>query len=315
MPAASLSAPTTPRTLPTRRRQIAINGSLGSGKTTVGRMLSERLGWDYHSTGSVQRNIAQAMGLSTLELNHIAEKDRSIDERIDSIFKSLAAKDDVIVDSRMAWHFLPESFRVRLIVSPEEAADRVLRDTARDAEKYSSSLVAIRDIEARTLSEKRRFQNTYGVDVTDLANYDLVIDTEFLPPETVVSLVAASFVYWLNRLPYPRVLISPLTALPSRAVDKIDLADVAERAGEFGAVTIEGAPRVLHHRGRHIILDRHETILSAVMARVPVVAVTFAQPDAADAERIIAGLKVSDLKAWEKVSQRRFACYPDWITG
>src|SRR5262249_31573584 len=168
-----------------RKRQISINGSLGSGKTTVGRMIAERQAMEYHSTGLVQRNIAQAMGISTLELNHIAETDRSIDERIDSIFKSLAAKDGVVVDSRMAWHFLPDSFRVRLIVSPEEAADRVLRDTGRDAEKYASSLVAIRDIEARTISEKKRFQNTYSVDVTDLSNYDFVIDTEFLTPDAV----------------------------------------------------------------------------------------------------------------------------------
>jgi predicted cytidylate kinase len=315
MPAASSSALPILPAFPVRRRQIAINGSLGSGKTTVGRMLSEKLGWDYHSTGSVQRNIAQAMGLSTLELNHIAEKDRSIDERIDSIFKSLAAQDDVIVDSRMAWHFLPESFRVRLIVSPEEAADRVLRDTARDAEKYSSSLVAIRDIEARTLSEKRRFQNTYGVDVTDLANYDLVIDTEFLPPETVVALVVASFVYWLNRLPYARVLISPLTALPSRAIEMVDVTQVSAEARHIGAGASDRVPQVLHHRGRHIILDRHEAMLAAVAARVPVVAVAFAGLDAAAAEQTIAGLKIADLQAWEKASQRRFACYPDWITG
>src|SRR5258708_916135 len=141
-----------PFTSRSRKRQISINGSLGSGKTTVGRRLSEEREWEYYSTGSVQRNIAQAMGITTLELNHIAETDRSIDERIDSIFKSLSSKENVVADSRMAWHFMPDSFRIRLVVSPEEAADRVLRDTARDAEKYASSLVAIRDIEARTKS-------------------------------------------------------------------------------------------------------------------------------------------------------------------
>lgn len=309
--APSLPSSTTGRV---RRRQIAINGSLGSGKTTVGRLLCDKMGWSYHSTGSVQRNIAQAMGISTLELNHIAEKDRSIDERIDSIFKSLAAQDDVIVDSRMAWHFLPESFRVRLIVSPEEAADRVLRDTARDAEKYASSLVAIRDIEARTVSEKRRFLNTYGVDVTQLDNYDLVIDTEFLPPETVVALVVASFVCWLNRLPYARVLISPLTALPSVPAAGLDRGAVDQWTGVIEREGLVGpVPVVLHHRGRHVIVEQHELMLAAARARVPVVPVRFA-PEDGGLDACLAGLSRAQLEAWEAAVQRRFARYPEWIT-
>jgi len=307
-----------------RKRQISINGSLGSGKTTVGRMIAERQAMEYHSTGLVQRNIAQAMGISTLELNHIAETDRSIDERIDSIFKSLAAKDGVVVDSRMAWHFLPDSFRVRLIVSPEEAADRVLRDTGRDAEKYASSLVAIRDIEARTISEKKRFQNTYSVDVTDLSNYDFVIDTEFLTPDAVVALVTAAYSFWINMVSFPANLISPKTAIPSSSVRGLDTSSIAELTEQFRrkGAELEPKPRVLYYRGRHIIMDNHEAFCAAVRAGVtvmPVDIVSDIEPlksAGLTSERFInKSLSRSLLHEWEQACGMKYGSYPSWIPG
>src|SRR5690242_4378520 len=96
-----------------RHSQISITGTIGSDKSTVGRAIAGMLGWEYVSTGSVQREIAQTRHLSTLELNRIAEDDTNIDSRIDRVFAELKGKDDIVVDSRMAWYFLPTSFKVR----------------------------------------------------------------------------------------------------------------------------------------------------------------------------------------------------------
>ena len=316
--------PMFPVTQRSRKRQLSINGSLGSGKTTVGRMIAARQDLEYFSTGLVQRQIAQGMGLSTLELNHIAETDRSIDERIDSIFKSLASKDGVFVDSRMAWHFLPDSFRVRLIVSPEEAADRVLRDTDRDAEKYATSLVAIRDIEARTISEMRRFQNTYRVDVTDLANYDFVIDSEFLTPDTVVELVSAAFSFWINMVSFPAALISPKTAIPSISIRQLNANVVADLVENFRreGVKLEQKARVLYYRGRHIIVENHEAFCAAVRAGVtamPVDIISGLEPlriaGPSLEQFVTACVRRSRLDEWENACGMTYGSYPSWISS
>ena len=65
---------------------ITISGMLGSGKSTVAKLLAECLGWDYYSTGNAQREIAAKRGMTTLELNRLADTDPSIDKEIDGVF-------------------------------------------------------------------------------------------------------------------------------------------------------------------------------------------------------------------------------------
>ena len=67
---------------------ITITGQLGSGKSTVSKMLAERLKWQYYSTGMAQRTIAKKRGITTVELNRLAIIDPSIDHEIDAVFKN-----------------------------------------------------------------------------------------------------------------------------------------------------------------------------------------------------------------------------------
>ena len=91
-------------------QSITITGHLGSGKSTIAKMLSKELGFTHYSTGDAQREIARQMGLTTLELNHLADHDASIDEKIDGVFKTLDASGKAyVIDSRLAWHFMPRS--------------------------------------------------------------------------------------------------------------------------------------------------------------------------------------------------------------
>ena len=95
---------------------ITISGDIGSGKSTCGKLLRDQLGFKYLSTGDIQRRIAADMGISTLELNLLSEKDKSIDKKIDDHTRALADSDEnYIVDSRLAWHFIPSSYKVFLL--------------------------------------------------------------------------------------------------------------------------------------------------------------------------------------------------------
>ena len=105
---------------------MTITGDVGSGKSVLADALVQRFDADRYSTGTVQRKLAEDMGITTLELNKRAETDPSIDEKIDSVFKSLEDTPvNLIVDSRMAWNFLPQSFKLKLEVNPLASAQRV----------------------------------------------------------------------------------------------------------------------------------------------------------------------------------------------
>ena len=56
---------------------ITIAGDLGSGKSTVAKILNKGNNFDYYSTGEIQREITKEKGVSTLELNQQMTTDKS----------------------------------------------------------------------------------------------------------------------------------------------------------------------------------------------------------------------------------------------
>ncbi|MFN0034315.1 MAG: cytidylate kinase family protein [Saprospiraceae bacterium] len=172
------------------QQKITLTGDLGSGKSAVSRILCERTGFEYVSTGKVQRQLAQELGLDTLEMNRRADTDPSIDERIDGIFVALGQDPKgYVIDSRMAWFFLPDSFKVFLQTDVHVAVQRILNDPTRNSEQYASPEEAAQKILARKASENARFLAKYGADCSNLNNFDLVIDTAQRSQAVVAALV------------------------------------------------------------------------------------------------------------------------------
>jgi cytidylate kinase len=177
---------------------ISLTGDLGSGKSTVSKLLCERLSYDYIYTGKIQREIANRYNMTTLELNQYAETHPEIDEEIDATFKSLNDSTDLIVDSRLAWFFIPGSFKVFLQTDINVSANRISGDSLRENEKYSSKEEAISHIIARKESENKRYIELYGADCSDLSNFNLVIDTSYITPEEVAVLIIDGYDAWLQ---------------------------------------------------------------------------------------------------------------------
>ena len=61
---------------------ISITGTLGSGKSSVCKILKEN-GYDIISNGVLFREIAEEKGITVVELNELAKKDKSIDDMLD----------------------------------------------------------------------------------------------------------------------------------------------------------------------------------------------------------------------------------------
>ena len=170
---------------------ISYNGDLGAGKSTIAKKVAEKLGFKHYYMGQILRNMSKERGMTFLDFMKLAEKDPSIDEDLDTYVKKLGQEeDDFIIESRTAWHFIPESVKIYLSVSEEEGARRIhkeLQEKNDRNEEVKSLEGVLEDCRRRVLSEKKRYKKYYNFDVQDLKHYDFVLDTTNLTPQEVLE--------------------------------------------------------------------------------------------------------------------------------
>ena len=172
---------------------ISIGGAPGAGKSTVARILAERLGYKRYSIGDVRREMARKRGMTLEEYNRLGETDPSTDTEVDEYQKKLAeTEDNFVIDGRTSWHFIPDSFKVYLTVDEREGAKRVFAELQKGDERnegrnLTSVEAVLQSNRERIQSDKKRYAAYYGIDAYDTANYDLVIDTTKKIPSEVAG--------------------------------------------------------------------------------------------------------------------------------
>jgi CMP/dCMP kinase len=172
-----------------RRVLITVAGQIGSGKTEVCNEIGRRTGWRVISAGVIVRSMAAERGMSVLEFNEYAKTHKEIDREIDGYLASLdRTPESLVIDSRLAWHFLPDSYKVYLVVDPAVGAERVFR-ASRAGENHASRETASLDIAERQRLEQERFFSLYSVNPGNWRNYDLVIDTTYASPGEVADVI------------------------------------------------------------------------------------------------------------------------------
>lgn len=180
--------------------KIAISGDLGSGKSVLSKQLNAELGFDVISIGVIQRELAAKYGMDALEFNKFMETHPEIDEECDQMVTNYGKEErGLILDSRLAWHFIPHSFKIHLTVDNNVAAKRIFQDNIRKNEKYTSIEDAAEKLLARKNSEVYRYKTLYGVDVEDLSNYDCVVNTSDSNPEKTYQKVMTCYKEWLEK--------------------------------------------------------------------------------------------------------------------
>jgi cytidylate kinase len=105
----------------------------------------------------------------------------------------------LVIDSRMAWHWMPSSFKVFLLLDPATAAARIfnhLRDEGRTSEDASSVEEVYQSINRRFESEQKRYSALYDVNATDPLNFDIVINTKHNDLRAATAMVNAAYHAW-----------------------------------------------------------------------------------------------------------------------
>jgi cytidylate kinase len=171
---------------------ITISGMAGAGKGTVGRMLAERLHYNYYSMGDLRRKMALDRGMTIEEFNKLGEKESFTDVDADNYQKELATKEDnFIMEGRLSYHFIHDSLKIFLYVDAGVAAARIYNDKSpnRLNQKNVKNLdEQLKLTVERNASDKLRYKKYYGIkDFTDKKNFDVYIDTTHLTPEQVID--------------------------------------------------------------------------------------------------------------------------------
>ncbi|GIW39602.1 MAG: cytidylate kinase [Candidatus Binatia bacterium] len=169
---------------------VTISGTPGSGKTTVARLLADRLGLPHVYAGDLFRREATRRGLSLAELNELAERDHTIDRALDEQLAEYARRGEVVLEGRLA-AFLANregvpAWKVWLDADEEIRARRVAR---REGVDWREVLEQNR---RRQASDRKRYRDIYGWDLEDTSIYDLVLDTGAVPPERVAEEILRS---------------------------------------------------------------------------------------------------------------------------
>ena len=184
-----------------KKRIITITGLPGSGKSSTADGVARNLDYRRFSSGDFWRQIAQEKGLSVEELNKEAESDPSIDTLVDDAVRRAGEEEDLVIDSRLAFHWIPDSFKVFLKIDTKTAAEHAfahMQESGRVSQSATSVEEAYEKALMRIESEAKRYQGLYGVSYLEESNYDLVVDSTRSDLEEVIRIVTEKYREWIN---------------------------------------------------------------------------------------------------------------------
>lgn len=155
---------------------ITLSGNIASGKSSVGKALAEKLKIKHYSTGDFMREIAKEQGITLQELGEKAEKTNEIDRMIDNMTIELSKKkDNFLMDSRLAWYFIPSAVKIYLYAGKREQIRRISKDlkaNKRAEENIKEAKDILERIKQREDSERKRYMQYYGIDYHEKHFYD-----------------------------------------------------------------------------------------------------------------------------------------------
>ena len=235
---------------------ITIAGDLGSGKSTVANHLINNINYRIESAGLIFRRLAEQHGMSAKEFNQFIESNPKYDNMVDDTIKEMGEKEEnIIFDSRLAWYFVPKSFKIYMYVDVDTATERIFNDKGRVSESYSDMATAKKEIIERRESEVLRYKTFYNIDINNYSNYDFIIDTSHATKDEVNDAVLSNFRAFEQGKEYDRILLSPKNLIMENetATDASDDIEIEKRDGKFYVLKGFAKVRAALQEGKNLV--------------------------------------------------------------
>ncbi len=195
-----------------KKHIITLSGKPGSGKSSTADRVAELLGYARYSAGDLVRAQIRRKKITLDAFNKMAVIDHSLDHAIDEELRNLRDQKDIVIDSRLGFYWIPESFKVYLDLDMDVATARIYKDAVSNDLRGSGEGEShtIQDVQkqvlARLANEKGRFKTLYGVNPYSNANFDLIINTSRHSPQTVALTVFDTYKKWLQSDEWTQVI-------------------------------------------------------------------------------------------------------------
>ncbi|MEY4744109.1 MAG: hypothetical protein RL272_54 [Candidatus Parcubacteria bacterium] len=189
---------------------VTISGLSGSGKSSAAKGLAEKFGIPTVDIGKIFRAMAVKYGMDVVAFGRYVEEHPEIDRELDAAMLRRAKRSrNLILQGRLAGLMTAKeglkAVRVWIAASTRVRANRVASREGIPFEK------ALEQIVRRDRDNQERYSQTYGLDLNDLSVYDIVVQTDNLSVEEVVS----SLVKKLTRV-WPKKRKTPLPKRKTR---------------------------------------------------------------------------------------------------
>jgi CMP/dCMP kinase len=166
---------------------ITLSGKPGSGKSSIAKIIAQKLKYEFFSAGDYRGEIALKHNITIDQLNEIGKKEFWTDKEVDDKLKSLSKQNNLVVDGWLSCYFIKNSKKIFLDVKLNEAAKRIFKDQRPDEEKKETVKEVEKMLKNRLDQTKKRYKKYYHIDFTNEKYYDLIIDTTDLTKKQVIE--------------------------------------------------------------------------------------------------------------------------------
>jgi len=165
--------------------KITICGLAGTGTSTLGKDLASEFDYMYVSSGDLFRAEARKHNMDLYAFEHLCKINSSYDKSLDKEIAMFGkTHDNFLVESRLAWFFIPDSFKIQVTCN---FSTRIQRIAKRDNLSY---------VDAQEKTEKReqairdRYRRLYSLEHFDNPeHFDVVLDsTRTSVPKLIIML-------------------------------------------------------------------------------------------------------------------------------
>ena len=184
-----------------KKKIITITGESGSGVSTITKKLADSLEYRRFSAGGLFRNIARQHDFTVDQLNEYAKRSRVIDREIDTLIRRLGEGSEIVLDARLGYYWIHDSFKVYLGVDPDIAAHRIFNDIQEgkrreeDAKSINQTLIAH---QKQAEDTQNRYWKEYGVDIGNLKSFDLILATDKKTADEIAEIIKSKYRAWLQ---------------------------------------------------------------------------------------------------------------------
>lgn len=180
---------------------ITITGKPCSGKGTVSKIFCKKYNFEYICTGDIFRGLAKSYGYDDVLEFQKDEVCKNADKIVDDKTTELGVTSidkNIVVDSRLAWHFIPNSYKVFIDVDWQTAGKRLI-EANRKNEQAKDIKTAVNKLKDRWQEENNRYLELYNTNNLNPQNYNLVVSSEDKTPEEIADIIYKNYTNYMQK--------------------------------------------------------------------------------------------------------------------